>query len=307
MKAIRVHAFGGVDAMAEEDIPIPVPGPGQVLVRVAAAGVGPWDAWVRSGHSVLPQPLPLTPGADLSGIVEATGADVTAFRAGDAVYGATNPRFTGAYAEYALAEAAMIARKPDALTHIEAASVPVVGCTAWQMLFDHGDVKSGQTVVVLGGGGNVGSYAVQLAALAGARVVATGRAGDLDRIRALGASEAVAAGAPLPLHLAAQADVVIDAVGGSALAGALDWLRDGGALLSAVAEPDRDGAARRQVRAQFVLVAVNSARLQWLAHQFETHRLRPNTVEVLGLSEARAAHLRLEERHRPPGKIVLVP
>ncbi|CAN5424954.1 NADP-dependent oxidoreductase [soil metagenome] len=306
MKAVRVHAFGGVDAMVVEDIPIPVPGPGQVLVRVAAAGVGPWDIWVRSGHSVLPQPLPLTPGADLSGIVEATGPNVTAFRAGDAVFGATNPRFTGAYAEYALAEAAMIDRKPDALTHIEAASVPVVACTAWQMLFDHGDVKPGQTVVVLGGGGNVGSYAVQLAVLAGARVVATGRAGDLDRIKALGASEAIAADAALPTGLAAQADVVIDTVGGTALAGALDWLRDGGALLSAVAEPDHAAATRRQIRAQFVLVAVTSAKLKSLAEQFEAHRLRTNAVEVLGLSEAREAHRMLED-HRRPGKIVLVP
>jgi NADPH:quinone reductase-like Zn-dependent oxidoreductase len=307
MKAIRVHAFGGIDAMVVENLPVPVPGSGQVLVRVAAAGVGSWDAWVRSGHSVLPQPLPLTPGADLSGIVEATGPDVTDFRPGDAVFGATNPRFTGAYAEYALAEAAMIARKPDALTHVEAASVPVVGCTAWQMLFDQGALKAGQTVVVLGGGGNVGSYAVQLAALAGARVVATGRAGDLDRIKTLGASDAIAADAPVPAHLAVQADVVIDTVGGAALAGALDWLRDGGALLSAVAEPDRDAAARRQIRAQFVLVAVTSAKLHWLSDQFEMHRLRINAIDVLDLSDARVAHRRLEERDRPPGKIILVP
>src|SRR5579871_1733037 len=112
MRAIRVHAFGGPDAMIFEDVPVPVPGPGQVLVRVAAAGVGPWDAWVRAGRSVLPQPLPLTPGADLAGIIEAVGSGVDTVRPGVAVYGATNPRFTGAYAEYALAEAAMIAPMP---------------------------------------------------------------------------------------------------------------------------------------------------------------------------------------------------
>jgi NADPH:quinone reductase-like Zn-dependent oxidoreductase len=307
MKAVRVHAFGGVDAMVVEDIPIPVPASGQVLVRVAAAGVGPWDAWVRSGQSVLPQPLPLTPGADLSGTVEAIGPDVTTFRVADAVYGATNPRFTGAYAEYALAEAAMIGPKPASLSPVEAASVPVVASTAYQMLFDHGNVTSGQTVVVLGGGGNVGSYAVQLAALAGARVVATGRASDLDRIKALGASEAVAADAALPARFAAQADVVIDTVGGPALTGALDWLRDGGQLLSAVAQPDGEAAARRQIRTRFVLVDVNSVNLAWLSHQFDTRRLRPNAVKLLALSDARIAHRMLEERHRPPGKIVLVP
>jgi NADPH:quinone reductase-like Zn-dependent oxidoreductase len=162
-------------------------------------------------------------------------------------------------------------------------------------------------VVILGGGGNVGSYAVQLAALAGARVIATGRAGDLDRIRALGAGEAIVADAPLPAGLAAQADVVIDTVGGTALAGALDWLRDGGALLSAVAEPDHAAAARRQIRAQFILVAVTSAKLKSLADQFEARRLRTNTIEVLSLSQAREAHRMVEQGHRPPGKIVLVP
>jgi NADPH:quinone reductase-like Zn-dependent oxidoreductase len=307
VKAICVHAFGGVDAMVLEDIPVPVPGAGQVLVRVAAAGVGPWDAWVRSGRSVLPQPLPLTPGADLSGVVEAIGPDVTAFGVGDAVFGATNPRFTGAYAEYAVAEAAMMARKPEVLSHVQAASVPVVGCTAWQMLSEHGDIKPGQRVVILGGGGNVGSYAVQLAALAGAEVVATGRSGDLDRIKTLGASEAIGADEHIPARLVAQADLVIDTVGGAALAEALNWLRDGGVLLSAVAEPDCDAAARRNIRAEFVLVAVTSARLVWLARQFEAKRLRVNAIEEVALSDARIAHRKLEEHHRAPGKIVLVP
>lgn len=307
MKAIRVHSFGGIDAMALEDVPIPVPGLGQVLVRVSAAGVGPWDAWVRSGHSVLPQPLPLTPGADLSGVVEAIGPDVSAFGVGDAVFGATNPRFTGAYAEFALAEAAMIARKPEVLSHVQAASVPVVGCTAWQMLSEHGDIKPGLRVVVLGGGGNVGSYAVQLAAFVGAQVIATGRAGDLDRIKTLGASEAIGSDEQIPARLVAQADLVIDTVGGPALLGALDWLRDGGVLLSAVAEPDRNAAALRNIRAEFVLVAVTSAKLTWLAGQFEAKRMRVNAIEEVALSDARIAHRKLEEHHRPPGKIVLVP
>lgn len=105
MKAIRVHAFGGLDALVYEDVARPGPGPGQAVVRVAAAGVGPWDAWIREGKSVLPQPLPLTPGADLSGVIEATGPEVVGFTPGAAIFGVTNRRFTGAYAEYALAEA----------------------------------------------------------------------------------------------------------------------------------------------------------------------------------------------------------
>ncbi|HEY1862709.1 MAG TPA: NADP-dependent oxidoreductase [Roseiarcus sp.] len=198
MKAVRVHAFGGVDAMVYEDVPKPAAQPGQVLIRVAAAGVGPWDAWIREGKSVLPQPLPLTLGADLSGAIEEVGPDVAVFRPGDKVFGVTNARFTGAYAEYAVAEAAMIAAKPPRLSDVEAVSVPVVGCTAQQMLFDCAWAQAGQTVVVLGGAGNVGGYAVQLAQLAGARVVATAPPRDFALLRSWGVAMIVAAGEATP-------------------------------------------------------------------------------------------------------------
>src|SRR6187399_1278813 len=115
MKAGRVHAFGPPSAITLEDIPIPAPGAGEILVRVIAAGVGPWDGWIRAGKSALPQPLPLTLGSDLSGIVEAVGGSVTSFKPGTAVFGVTNPQFTGAYAEYAIASAGMIAAKPARL------------------------------------------------------------------------------------------------------------------------------------------------------------------------------------------------
>ena len=183
MKAVRVHAFGGLDAMSYEDVPKPAPGSGQALIRVAAAGVGPWDAWVREGKSVIPQPLPLTLGAELSGVIEAVGPDTAGLRHGDQIFGVTNARFTGAYAEYAIAEAAMIASKPARLTDVEAASAPVVACTAQQMLFDHAGVQKGQAVVVLGAAGNVGGYAVQLAQLAEARVVAIARPQHYDLLR----------------------------------------------------------------------------------------------------------------------------
>src|SRR5215468_8327053 len=136
MTAWRVHEFGPPDAMTFETLPVPAPGPGEVLVRVRAAGVGPWDGWIRAGRSALPQPLPLTLGSDLCGDIQIVGPEVADLRIGDRVYGVTNPRFIGAYAEYALASAAMLARKPTALTCIEAASVPVIAVTAWQGLFD---------------------------------------------------------------------------------------------------------------------------------------------------------------------------
>src|SRR6188768_2789431 len=124
MMAWRVHKFGPPQTMTFESVPRPDPGPGEVLVKVRAAGVGPWDGWIRAGNSALPQPLPLTLGSDVSGDIEAVGPDVTDFRVGDQVYGVTNPRFIGAYAEYALASATMIACKPTSLSYIEAASVP---------------------------------------------------------------------------------------------------------------------------------------------------------------------------------------
>src|SRR5438874_143780 len=143
MKAVRVHSFGPPEVMSLEDVSKPEPAGGEVVVQVKAAGVGPWDALIRSGKSVLPQPLPLTLGSDLSGVVHAIGPGVEQFKIGDEVFGVTNERFTGAYAEYALAKAAMIAPKPKSLNHTHAASVTVVAVTAWQLVFDFDRLSSG--------------------------------------------------------------------------------------------------------------------------------------------------------------------
>src|SRR3954462_14336015 len=143
MMAWRVHEFGPPDVMKFEQVSRPKPGAGEVVVKVEAAGVGPWDELIRAGKSALPQPLPLILGSDLSGEIIDLGPGVSELRMGDEVYGVTNPQFTGAYAEYALASAAMISRKPASLTFVEAASVPVVAVTAWQALFDHAKVKAG--------------------------------------------------------------------------------------------------------------------------------------------------------------------
>src|SRR5215467_10724347 len=136
MKAARVLRFGPPDVITNDDLPRPEPAAGQLLVRVKAAGVGNWDALIRAGKVQL-QPLPLILGSELSGIVEAIGADVSGFKPGDDVYGATNEQFSGAYAEYALPLAGMMAQKPKRLNFIESASVPIVAVTAWQMLFEY--------------------------------------------------------------------------------------------------------------------------------------------------------------------------
>src|SRR5262249_14528452 len=131
MMAWRVHEFGSAEVMKLERLRLPQPGPREILIRIGAAGVGPWDGWIRAGKSVLPQPLPLILGSDLSGEIVTIGPGVSELNVGDQVYGVTNPRFIGAYAEYAVASAAMVSAKPTSLTHVEAASVPVVSVTAW--------------------------------------------------------------------------------------------------------------------------------------------------------------------------------
>ena len=199
-----------------------------MLVRVKAAGVGPWDALVREGKSGLDQPLPLILGSELSGIVEAIGADVSGFKAGDEVYGATNEQFTGAYAEYALPAAGMIAQKPRTLNFIEAASAPVVTVTAWQMLFDYAHATAGQTVLIHGAAGNVGAYAVQLAKQAGLDVVATAGSADLDYIRGLGADRVVDYQTERFEESVAGVDVVLDNVGGDTQQRSLRVLKPGG-------------------------------------------------------------------------------
>jgi NADPH:quinone reductase-like Zn-dependent oxidoreductase len=262
---------------------------------------------VREGKSVISQPLPLTLGAELSGVIEAVAPDTAGLLRGDQIFGVTNARFTGAYAEYAIAEAAMIAGKPARLTDVEAASAPVVACTAQQMLFDHARVQEGQTVVVLGAAGNVGGYAVQLAQLAEARVVATARPQHFDLLRSWRAAEVVAAGEPPPPKLAGQADAVIDTAGGEALAQAFAWLRRGGAVISAVAEPDHDAARRQEARAQFILVSVTTAALRRLAELFDAAKLRTHVGPTLSMSEAQLAHRMLGDPKRQPGKIILAP
>ena len=306
MMAWRVHEFGSPDVMKFERVPRPEPGPGEVLVKVEAAGVGPWDGWIRSGKSALPQPLPLTLGSDLSGEIVAMGPGATELRVGDQVYGVTNPQFVGAYAEYALASAGMVSNKPTSLTHVEAASVPVVAVTAWQALFDHAHLKAGQTVVIHGGAGNVGSYAVQLAQHAGVQTVVTASTGDVSAVRNLGANTVIDYRTQRFEEEVQSADAVIDLVGGETQDRSFQVLRRGGKLISAVSRPDQDLAKRYGVEATFFLVDVTSQYLTKIARFIDGGKLRTNVGAVLPLADAREAHLMLERvRPQPKGKIVL--
>jgi NADPH:quinone reductase-like Zn-dependent oxidoreductase len=306
MMAWRVHEFGPPDVMKFERIPRPDPGPGEVLVKVEAAGVGPWDAWIRAGKSAVPQPLPLILGSDFSGEIVVVGQEVHNFGVGNQVYGLTNSQFLGAYAEYALASAAMVSKKPTSLTYVEAASVPVIAVTAWQALFDHAKLKANQTVVIHGAAGNVGAYAVQLARRADLRIIATAGSDDVPFLQALGADIVIDFHTQRFEEHVRDADAVIDLVGGETQERSFQVLRQGGKLISLVSPPDQELGRRNDIYAEFFLVNVTTEYLAEISSLIDSGKLSTRVGAALPLKDAREAHLMLEGlRPRPKGKIVL--
>ncbi len=303
MKAARIHRFGPPDVILVEEMPRPRPAAGEILVRIVAAGVGPWDALIREGKSKVSPPPPLTLGSDLSGVVEAVGADVTQFKIGDEVYGVTNPQFVGANAEFANASAGMLALKPQRLTYLEAASVPVVAVTAWQMLFDHARAESGQAILILGAAGNVGAYAVQFAKNAGVQVIAVVGSSDVEYVRALGAADVVDYRVTDVADAVRSVDAVIDTVGGDTRERALRALKPGGILVTVVSP--EFVPARSDVRSAFFYAEVTTARLEAVSRLLESGKVTPQVGSVLPLADVRPAHQMLAGAPHRRGKIML--
>ena len=305
MKAVRIHRFGPPEVISLDDLPKPEPGRGEVVVRVKAAGIGPWDALIRSGKSVLQQSLPLILGSDLSGEVDSVGAGVAKLKVGDEVFGVTNERFTGAYAEYAVAKAGMLAPKPKCLNYTHAASIPVVAVTAWQMVFDLAQVSSGQAVLVHGGAGNVGGYAVQLAKRAGAMVIATASVENDSYVRRLGADGVIDYRARRFEERVKDIDAVLDTVGGETLDRSYGVLKRGGIVVSSAAQPSRERAEQHGVREIFFLVQVTTERLKMIGEMIDAGTLQSEVGEVLWLDEACKGHEMLEGAPHRRGKIVI--
>ena len=301
MKAGRIHYFGPPNAIVIDEIPRPTPQEGELVVRVAAAGVGPWDALIREGKSAVQVSLPVILGADLAGIVDSVGTGVTQFKPGDEVFGVTNEQFCGAYAEYAVASAHMVAARPRSLSFVEAASVPVVAVTAYQMLFDHAQLKAGQAVLIHGAAGNVGGYAVQLAKQAGVQVFATAGPADLDYVRGLGAEMVVNYKTTKFEDAVPLVDAVLDTVGGEMQQRSFRVLKPGGILVSSVSPPPQPAG----FRSAFFLVEVTAGRLSTLAGLFDSRKLTAEVGTVLPLEEARRAHEMLAGAPHKRGKIVL--
>jgi NADPH:quinone reductase-like Zn-dependent oxidoreductase len=248
----------------------------------------------------------LIPGTDIAGVLETSGSATSGLKPGDAIFGATNGSFTGGYAQYAVASLASIARKPASLSFVEAASVPVVAVTAWQMLFDQADVAEGQTVLVQGASGNVGAYAVQLARRAGARVIAVAAQSDAAYLQDLGAAQVIDFQTKRFEDEVSHVDAVIDTVGGEVQERSFAVLKPNGMLVSSVSAPDPSLAKRFGVRVAFFIVSVPSPQLKRIARLIDEGTLKTDVGVVLGLVDARKAHEMLAGKlPHPRGKIVL--
>ncbi len=301
MKAGRIHHFGPPNAILIDEIPRPTPQEGELVVQVAVAGVGPWDALIREGKSVVQLSLPIILGSDLAGTVDTVGTGVIGFKPGDKVFGVTNKQFCGAYAEYAVASAQMVAAMPGSLSFVEAASVPVVAVTAYQMLFDYAQLKAGQTVLIHGAAGNVGAYAVQLAKQADLQVFATARPADLDYVRTLGAEMVVNYQTKKFEDAVPLVDAVLDTVGGETQHRSFRVLKPGGIVVSSVSPPPQTMG----FRSAFFLVDVTAAGLGTLSRLFDNRKLSTEVGTVLPIEEARKAHEMLAGAPHKRGKILL--
>jgi NADPH:quinone reductase-like Zn-dependent oxidoreductase len=308
MKAIRTHERTGISGLVYEDAPEPRPMFCEVLVKVAACGIThnelDWPIWTcRAGH----RRTSVIPGHEVSGTVAALGFGTAGIAVGDEVYGLTDQLRDGAAAEYVAVEARNLAPKPQTVDHVHAAAVPRAGLTAWQALFDHGKLAKGQTVVIHGAGGAVGSMAVQLARWAGAEVIGTGRSHSRALAMELGADRYVELDTGTgPLRdVAGQADLVFDTIGGEVLASSAALLRPGGVLVTVKADAPLP-AGRDDIRTLVFIQESSRAQLAELARLIDEGHLRPQVGAVYPLAEAVTAY-RKKAAGGVPGRIVLQP
>jgi NADPH:quinone reductase-like Zn-dependent oxidoreductase len=307
MMALRAHARGGPEQLVYEQAPAPSAGPGEVLIAVHAAAITfaelTWDLeWTtRDGRDR----TPVIPSHEMSGIVAGLGAGVAGLAVGDEVIGLIDFDRDGAAAEYVVMPGASLAAKPASLSHVAAATLPLAALTAWQALMDHAALQAGEQVLVQGGAGGVGIFAVQLAAILGGHVTATGRSTDADFVRDLGADRFISAQAGRPSQVPGGFDVVIDTVGGAVLDGSYGLLREGGRLVTLGGPPNQELAGRYEVHAMFFVVEPDASELARLAELAGAGRLRPVISQTFPLADGQKA-FQSGAGPRRPGKTVLV-
>lgn len=306
MKAIRFHDYGGPDVMKYEDAPLPVPKDDDILVRVHAMGVNPVDWKIREGHvrQRIVLSLPATPGGDIAGVVEKTGAAVSGFKTGDEVFAFVG--LVGAYAEYVCIKPAITAPKPRSMSQVEAASVPLAALTAWQALTEKAALAAGQKVLVHAAAGGVGQFAVQLARVLGAEVVGTCSPANSEFVKGLGAIAALDYHTDIYAANSGKFDVVVDTIGGEAAIRSLDLLKSGGILVGVAPPNDKTMAAATAAgkRAAGLQVRPDGAQLADIGRLIDAGKVRTTIAQVFPLSEAGKAHDLIKTGHTR-GKIVL--
>jgi NADPH:quinone reductase-like Zn-dependent oxidoreductase len=287
MKAVRLLEYGG--QLVFDDVPTPTIARDEVLVKIKSTAVNHLDLVEASGtaRQIFPLDLPWIPGHEFSGVIEQIGGDVTAFAVGDAVFGVTTG---GAYAEYVAVKAAAIARKPSNLSFEEAASVPVASQTAWEGIFTHGHLKRGQTILIHGGAGAVGAYAIQLASNAGATVIATASGDDEAYVKSIGASGVIDyREAQFEKVLKEKVDVVFHLTAGDTQQRSFLVLKEGGYLVSATQPVSQEEAAAHRVSGVMMRMAPSGEGLGKIARLLEERTIRPDVATVYALQDVAEA------------------
>jgi NADPH:quinone reductase-like Zn-dependent oxidoreductase len=297
VKAVVIHETGSPDVLRYEETERPQPGNGEVLIKVRAASVNPIDWKYRAGFA--DKQLPAVLGVDMSGTIEESRAE--GFAEGDEVFGFAA---SGGYAEFAIAPAAVIAKKPMAVSHEQAAALPVAGLTAWQALFDRGGLERGQTALVAGAAGGVGHFAVQFAKLAGARAIGTGSSRNRDFVPGLGAEEYVDYTQQAVAEAVSGVDVAFDTVGGETTQSLLPAVREGGILVTIAGAPPEEAARARGVRAELLVMRPSSEQLARIAELVAAGDVHEEIAQVVPITEVQRAHEASESGHTR-GKIIL--
>ena len=306
MKAIVIHQYGKPDVLKYEDAPLPEPKENQILVRVIAAGVNPVDGAARSEKyaKFFGIKLPFIPGYDIAGVVEKTGGKVTKFKAGDSVYAYIGLGEGGGYAQYAVVTEEEAAPKPKSLTYESAAAVPVVALTAWQALIDTANLSAGQTVLIHGGSGGVGSFAIQIAKARGAKVIATASTANQDFLKQLGAEVAIDYTKQKFEEVAKSVDVVLDSVGKDTLARSYAIVKKGGFVVTLVARIDEAELTKDGILGASLSVKPDSNELAEIGKLIDEGKIKVVISQTFPLSEAMKAQEQVATGHTR-GKIVL--
>ncbi|KAA0690959.1 NADP-dependent oxidoreductase [Neorhizobium sp. P12A] len=305
MQAVRIHRFGGPEVMTIEEIDRPIPSANEVLIKVLAASVNPVDAKMREGKYpvVTEKDLPYVLGRDVSGQIAAAGDNVSSFLIGDDVFAFLSPDH-GGYEEFVLARADEVATMPKSLDAVGAAAVPLAGITAWQGLFDHGGLRSGKRVLIHGGAGGVGHFAIQLAKDKGAWVATTVSTADREFVSDLGADLVIDYKSEKFEDVIEPVDLVFDLIGGETQDRSFDVVKPGGALISTLKEPDKARAAELSIRVGRYTAQPNGSQLQEIAELIDQGKVKVVVAGTFKLSEVGQAQTALKENHIR-GKVVL--